>query len=32
MRKFLLGLFLTSALVADAQELPKAYNQLIKEV
>lgn len=32
MRKILLGLFLTSALVADAQELPKAYNQLIKEV
>ncbi len=32
MRKLLLGLFLTSALVADAQELPKAYNQLIKEV
>ena len=32
MRKFLLGLFLTSALVADAQELPKAYSQLIKEV
>lgn len=32
MRKILLGLLLTSALIADAQDLPKAYNQLIKEV
>jgi amidohydrolase len=32
MRKLLLGIFLTATLMADAQELPKAYNQLIKEV
>jgi amidohydrolase len=32
MRKLLLGIFLTANLMADAQELPKAYNQLIKEV
>ena len=32
MRKLLLGLLLTSALITEAQDLPKAYNQLIKEV
>jgi amidohydrolase len=32
MRKLLLGLLLTGSLVSNAQELPKAYNQLIKEV
>ncbi len=32
MRKLLLGIFLTATLMADAQELPKVYNQLIKEV
>ena len=32
MRKFLLGLFLTGSLVSNAQEIPKGYAQLIKEV
>ncbi len=32
MRKFLLGLFLTGSLISNAQELPKGYAQLIKEV
>ena len=32
MRKFLLGCMLASCLVSNAQELPKAYNQLLKDV
>lgn len=32
MRKFLLGLLLTGSLATNAQELPKSYGQLIKEV
>jgi amidohydrolase len=32
MRKLLLGLLLTGSLATNAQELPKAYSQLIKEV